>query len=114
MPEGQRVGLADLGRIYFDLKKEDANLLSPIPNDQISKVTKLKMRAFVWKAVTISVTSNWFTSSFRNRPCKQCPARKALLLSAERWATPKPSPSPRTASARESCHSRSAGRPTDN
>lgn len=53
---GQRVGLTDLGRIYFDLKKEDVNLLKPLPFDQIGAQAPLsiKSHAFSWKAVTLS------------------------------------------------------------
>jgi len=54
MPEGQRVGLADLGRIYFDQSKEDPNLLKPVPNDQSGRLITLQVRAFVWKAVTLA------------------------------------------------------------
>lgn len=52
--EGQKVVLPDLGRIYFDYVKEDANRLQPIPpNDKAPKVIlSLRSRAFVWKAVT--------------------------------------------------------------
>lgn len=55
--EGQKVVLADLGRIYFDVAKEDANLLQAVPaNDPVpaagNAVLSLHTRAFVWKAVT--------------------------------------------------------------
>jgi hypothetical protein len=51
--EGQKVVLADMGRIYFDFAKEDANLLQPIkPADKrVDVVLNLHTRAFVWKAV---------------------------------------------------------------
>lgn len=54
MPEGQRVGLADLGRIYFETKREDPNLLAPVKNSETGRIIKLQVRAFVWKAVTLS------------------------------------------------------------
>lgn len=56
LPEGQRVGLADLGRIHFDLKKEDVNLLKPVPFDEIGAQLPLSLqtRAFSWKAVTLA------------------------------------------------------------
>lgn len=56
MPEGQRVGITDLGRIYFDQKHEDVNLLKPVSFDGISGQAPLsiKSRAFAWKAVTVS------------------------------------------------------------
>lgn len=50
--EGQKVVLADLGRIYFDVAKEDANRLQPVQYDGIVDVLTLQTRAFVWKAVT--------------------------------------------------------------
>lgn len=50
--EGQKVALADLGRIYFDVAKEDANRLQPVRYDGIVDVLTLQTRAFVWKAVT--------------------------------------------------------------
>jgi hypothetical protein len=50
--EGQKVVLADLGRIYFDVAKEDANRLQPVRYDGIVDVLTLQTRAFVWKAVT--------------------------------------------------------------
>ncbi len=52
-PDGQRVVLAELGRIYFDLAGEDPNLLQPVKADAFSgSVTKIYARAFTWKAVT--------------------------------------------------------------
>jgi hypothetical protein len=54
MPEGQRVGLADLGKIYFDQIKEDPNLLKPLPDNEIGRLISLQVRAFVWKAVTLA------------------------------------------------------------
>jgi len=50
--EGQKVVLADLGRIYFDVTGEDANRLQPVQYDGIVDVLTLQTRAFVWKAVT--------------------------------------------------------------
>ncbi len=51
--EGQKVVMADLGRIYFDVAKEDANLLRPLqPSSGPDDVLSLHTRAFVWKAVT--------------------------------------------------------------
>lgn len=50
--EGQKVVLADLGRIYFDVAHEDANRLQPARYDGIVDVLTLQTRAFVWKAVT--------------------------------------------------------------
>ena len=55
-PEGQRVVVSDLGRVYFDQLGEDPGLLPPVkPNDNSQgAVLNLQVRAFVWKAVTLS------------------------------------------------------------
>lgn len=50
--EGQKVVLADLGRIYFDFIQEDSNRLTPVQPDDIIQVLSIQTRAFVWKAVT--------------------------------------------------------------
>ena len=50
--EGKKVVLADLGRIYFDVAKEDPNLLLPVQHNGLVDVLTLHTRAFVWKAVT--------------------------------------------------------------
>jgi len=57
--EGQRVVVSDLGRIYFDQHGEDRGLLPPVKplDNTISSVTRLQVRAFVWKAVTLSTDS---------------------------------------------------------
>jgi len=54
-PEGQRVVISDLGRIYFDSLKEDpAQLKSIDPADAtINPVLSIRARAFVFKAVTL-------------------------------------------------------------
>lgn len=55
LPEGQRVSVADLGRPYFDLQKEDSNLLKPVDsNNSSGNLIQLQVRAFVWKAVTLA------------------------------------------------------------
>ena len=53
-PEGQKVVLAELGRIYFDLVPEDANLLQAVKagDNAPGNVLQLNTRAFTWKAVT--------------------------------------------------------------
>jgi hypothetical protein len=54
-PEGQKVSLANLGRVYFDAVPEDAPLLAPVladAGDNIIKVVSVQPRAFVLKAVT--------------------------------------------------------------
>lgn len=53
-PEGQRVVLTDLGRLYFDQLDEDPAFLKPVdPLDAtISPILSIKVRAFVSKSVT--------------------------------------------------------------
>ena len=55
-PEGQRVVLTDLGRIYFDLVGEDpAHLKSSNPLDAtINPVLSLRVRAYVLKSIMLS------------------------------------------------------------
>lgn len=52
-PEGQRVVLTDLGRLYFDQSGEDPALLKPVdPLDAtINPILSIKVRAFVAKPV---------------------------------------------------------------
>jgi len=61
-PEGQRVVISDLGRVYFDKLGEDPALLAPVsPIDNMPKaVTKLQVRAFPWKAVTLASDTQIF------------------------------------------------------
>lgn len=55
MPEGQRVVLADLGRLYFEDQREDPNLLKAVPiTDERIRPVQIQVRAFVWKAVTLA------------------------------------------------------------
>ena len=55
-PEGQRVVLTDLGRIYFDQLAEDQAYLKPIKpiNATIDNILSINVRAFVSKAITLS------------------------------------------------------------
>ncbi len=55
-PEGQRVILTDLGRLYFDKLGDDPGLLQTVQplNAGISPIISLQIHAFVWKAVTLS------------------------------------------------------------
>lgn len=53
-PEGQRVGLTDLGRVYFDQLREDQGFIRPLPPPDSAPrpVLSLQVRAFPAKAVT--------------------------------------------------------------
>jgi hypothetical protein len=55
-PEGQRVVVADLGRVYFDQLGEDQGLLPPVrpSNNTTSSILKLRVNAFAWKPITLS------------------------------------------------------------
>jgi hypothetical protein len=56
-PEGQRVVLTDLGRLYFDRLGEDPGLLQavqPPSNISTTPILSIQVQAFVWKAVTLS------------------------------------------------------------
>lgn len=54
--EGSRVVISDLGRAYFDKLGEDPALLAPVSSlgNAPRQVTELRVRAFVWKAVTLA------------------------------------------------------------
>jgi hypothetical protein len=58
-PEGQRVVVSDLGRIYFDKLGEDPGLIPPVkPLDRTQQaIIQLQVRAFAWKAVTLASDS---------------------------------------------------------
>jgi hypothetical protein len=57
-PEGQRVVITDLGRLYFDAMGDDPGLLQSVPPlnnaPNAAPIINLQVRAFVWKAVTLS------------------------------------------------------------
>jgi hypothetical protein len=54
LPEGQKVALANLGRIYFDSIPEDPQLMAPVSGDALvgSQVLQLQSHVFVARAVT--------------------------------------------------------------
>lgn len=58
-PEGQRVVVSDLGRVYFDMLGEDLGLLPPVKalDNSPQVINKLLVRAFAWKAVTLASDS---------------------------------------------------------
>ncbi len=53
-PEGQRVIMTDLGRLYFDKLGEDPGLLKPVVGNNLAVVTLVQVRAFARKAVTLA------------------------------------------------------------
>jgi hypothetical protein len=60
--EGYRVVISDLGRAYFDSLGEDPALLAPVSpgNNALREVSELRVRAFVWKAVTLASDEQMF------------------------------------------------------
>jgi hypothetical protein len=60
--EGYRVVISDLGRAYFDKLGEDPALLTPVSplNNAPRVVTELRVRAFAWKAATLSTDTQSF------------------------------------------------------
>lgn len=54
-PEGQKVSLAQVGRIYFDMAHEDAVRLQPVRVDNtLSNIKSIRARVFTWKTMTKS------------------------------------------------------------
>lgn len=52
LQEGQKVVLANLGRIYFDQVGEDPALLKPVVDNLVpANVLELKVRLYTWKSV---------------------------------------------------------------
>lgn len=54
LPEGQKVGLAFLGRIYFDKLGEDRNTIPAVKPNAIIRTLDIRVHAFAWKAVTLA------------------------------------------------------------
>lgn len=61
-PEGLRVVISDLGRAYFDKLGDDPALLAPASplNNAPRVITEMRVRAFVWKAVTLPTNNQMF------------------------------------------------------
>ena len=54
-PEGQKVSLAQVGRIYFDMAHEDSARLQPVRVDNtLSNIKSIQVRVFTWKTMTKS------------------------------------------------------------
>jgi len=52
-PDGQKVVLAQMGRMYFDIVPEDANRLQTVKAENApGDVTSIQVRVFTWKAQT--------------------------------------------------------------
>lgn len=83
-PEGQRVVVSDLGRVYFDKLKEDPALLAPaIISDRVKNTTKLQVRAFPWKAVTLANDTQIFYIILQNQNSQ--PVENATCTTVVHW-----------------------------
>ncbi len=84
-PEGQRVVVSDLGRVYFDKLGEDIGLIPPvIALDNTPKtISKLQIRAFVWKAVTLATDSQLIFVIVQDQ--NQQPVANASCTSIVHW-----------------------------
>jgi hypothetical protein len=84
-PEGQRVVVSDLGRVYFDKLGEDVGLIPPVkPLDNTPQtISKLQIRAFVWKAVTLATDSQLIFVIVQDQ--NQQPVANASCTSIVHW-----------------------------
>jgi acyl-CoA thioesterase FadM len=80
-PEGQKVVLAELGRIYFDLVPEDANLLQAVKaGDNIpGNVLQLNTRAFTWKAVAQSTDQQAVYAVVQDQTLRPVPGATVIV-----------------------------------
>lgn len=80
-PEGQKVVLAELGRIYFDLTSEDANLLQAVTagNNTPGNVLLLNTRIFTWKAVTQQIDQQAVYVVVQDQTLRPVPGATAVV-----------------------------------
>lgn len=84
-PEGQRVVVSDLGRVYFDKLGEDPGLIPPVKalDNTPQTISKLQTRAFVWKAVTLATDSQLIFVIVQDQ--NQQPVANAICTSVVHW-----------------------------
>ncbi|MBK8823102.1 MAG: hypothetical protein IPN58_10960 [Anaerolineales bacterium] len=84
-PEGQRVVVSDLGRVYFDKLGEDIGLIPPVIalDNSPKTISKLQIRAFVWKAVTLATDSQLIFVIVQDQ--NQQPVANASCTSIVHW-----------------------------
>lgn len=84
--EGQRVVVSDLGRIYFDKLREDPALLRQVQplDNTIQAVTRLHVRAFVLKAVTLAADSQQVFIIAQDQALR--PLANANCITSIHWA----------------------------
>lgn len=86
-PEGQRVVVSDLGRMYFDKLGEDPALLppaQPLNGAAQRMVLSLNVRAFVWKAVTLASDSQLIFIIVQDQNLQ--PVNNATCAAVVHWA----------------------------
>ncbi len=85
-PEGQRVVVSDLGRMYFDQLGEDAGLLPPVkPRDNtLQQIIKIHVSAFVWKAIVLPSDSQMIFVVVLDQNLQ--PVANVSCTSSLRWA----------------------------
>lgn len=83
--EGQRVVVSDLGRVYFDKLGEDRALLAPVsPLGNVPRtLTKIQVRAFPWKAVTLASDNQIFFVIVQDQNTQ--PVANANCTAIVRW-----------------------------
>ena len=84
-PEGQRVVVSDLGRVYFDELGEDLGSIPPVKalDNTPQTISKLQVRAFVWKAVTLATDSQLIFVIVQDQ--NQLPVANANCTSVVHW-----------------------------
>lgn len=85
-PEGQRLVVSSLGRIYFERLGEDPGLLPPAPplNAGIeSPLIALRVHAFTWKATTLASDDQTIYVIVQDQLAK--PVREAECSAAIQW-----------------------------
>ena len=84
--EGQRVVVSDLGRIYFDKLGEAPALLQQVQplDNTIQAVTRLQVRAFVLKAVTLAADSQQVFIIVQDQALR--PLANANCIASIHWA----------------------------
>jgi hypothetical protein len=83
--EGQRVVVADLGRVYFDQLGEDPALLPPVKpsNNTTSSILKLQVRAFTFKAIAQASDSQKIFVTVQDQNLQ--PVNNANCMANLRW-----------------------------
>ncbi len=85
LDEGQKVSLAEVGRIYFDFIGEDPNLLTPVKASNIAEnILNIRALAFVEKAATSSNDEQTLYVVVQDQTLT--PVRNAFVVVTVTWA----------------------------